>query len=190
MRRACVLEGPHFADVSSAAPSTEHVSSAMRCLTLDAAALGCSTRRRACHTAAAPAVAAPAARRSRKAPVPRAQPSPASDTAATPDIGIDQDEARQKMYQPKYGGEGAPEWNSATCTASQLVLPDTRVVTLDVRSSGVCSLLACAAGVKSRDTDPTALSFACGGAGGGEPRAGAPARGVPRRRPRGQGQGA
>jgi hypothetical protein len=37
------------------------------------------------------------------------------------------------MYQPKYAGEGAPEWNAATCTASDLVLPDTRVVTLDVR---------------------------------------------------------
>jgi hypothetical protein len=109
----------------------------MRCLTLDAAALGCSARRRARHTAAAPAVAAPAARRSRKAAVPRAQSSPASQEADAPKLEMDLDEARQKMYQPKYGGEGAPEWNAAICTASQLVLPDTRVVTLNVRARGL-----------------------------------------------------
>ena len=106
----------------------------MQCLSIDAAALGCSARRRAGHPAAAPAAAAPAAgRRSRTAPLTRAQSSPGAGAAATP---LELDEARQKMYQPKYGGEGAPEWNAAVCTASQLVLPDTRVVTLNVRAPG------------------------------------------------------
>lgn len=98
-----------------------------QCLTLRAAAAALPRDSRTAQPASAHA-SRPALQRCART-VAHSQHSAAAGAAAP----IELDEERQKMYQPKYAGEGAPEWNAATCTASDLVLPDTRVVTLDVR---------------------------------------------------------
>jgi hypothetical protein len=97
----------------------------MQCLTLRATA---AAPPRDSRTAQPAHTSRPALQRCART-VSHSQHSAAAGAAAP----IELDEERQKMYQPKFAGEGAPEWNAATCTASDLVLPDTRVVTLDVR---------------------------------------------------------